>query len=164
MLRAFRAALLGSGAPQAVQNVARRPDGRLRDVIDELQAAAAEDPDANVVYRKLRNFANNELGRLAFGDGEVLRLDADYICFHLAGLDLPRQEELVNEHLYRRLLPRQIVSQALLYLVAAVTRSVVFADPTRFAAALWDEVWRLTSSVQGRALALEFTKDRATTV
>lgn len=151
--------LEGVTLEEAVQNVARRPDGRLRDVIDELQAAAAEDPDANVVYRKLRNFANNELGRLAFGDGEVLRLDADYICFHLAGLDLPRQEELVNEHLYRRLLPRQIVSQALLYLVAAVTRSVVFADPTRFAAALWDEVWRLTSSAQGRALALEFTKD-----
>ena len=139
--------------------MARRPDARLADVIAALEPLATTDPDANVVYRKLTNFARNELAQLVFGDGELLTLDADFICFHTPGLDLPRQEDLINEHLYRQLLPRQIFSQALLYLVAAVARAVIFADRSRFGAALFDEAWSLTNSIQGRALVLEAIRD-----
>jgi hypothetical protein len=46
-----------------------------------------------------------------------------------------------------------------LYLVAAVARHVTFSDPGRFAAALFDEAWYLTSSLQGRALLLDGIRD-----
>jgi hypothetical protein len=151
--------LEGVALEEAVQRATRRPDAQLADVIAELEPLAESDPQANVVYRKLVNYSRNELAQLVFGDAEVLKLDdADFICFHTPGLDLPRQEDLVNEHLYRQLLPRQIFSQALLYLVAAVARQVTFSS-RRFGATLFDEAWSLTSSVQGRALVLEAIRD-----
>lgn len=61
--------------------------------------------------------------------------------------------------LTRQMLPEQIISQALLYLVAAVARSVAFADRSRFAAVKLDEVWHLTANLQGRQLAKEMLKD-----
>ena len=150
--------LEGVALEEAVQRATRRRHAHLADVVAELEPLAESDPQANVVYRKLVNYSRNELGKLVFGDAEVLELDADFICFHTPGLDLPRQEDLVNEHLYRQLLPRQIFSQALLYLVAAVARQVTFSS-RRFGATLFDEAWSLTSSVQGRALVLEAIRD-----
>jgi hypothetical protein len=43
--------------------------------------------------------------------------------------------------------------------MAAVARHVTFSDPRRFAAALFDEAWYLTSSLQGRALLLDGIRD-----
>lgn len=151
--------LQGAALAEAVRAVAARPGGRLADVLPVLEAAAVDDPDASVVWRKLRALSSSELAPLVLGDAPVLALDADYIVLHTPGLSLPDREILLNEHLARQLLPEQVFSQALLYLVAAVARSVVFSDTGRFAAALFDEAWALTASMQGRALLLESVRD-----
>ena len=57
------------------------------------------------------------------------------------------------------MLPEQVLSVALLYLVAALAREATFADPRRLSAALIDEAWALTSSMQGRQLLLEGVRD-----
>ncbi len=57
------------------------------------------------------------------------------------------------------MLPEQILGQALLYLVAAVGRQVVFRDPSRFGAALYDEAWALLASPHGQRLLLEGVRD-----
>ncbi|MGI8873361.1 MAG: ATP-binding protein [Egibacteraceae bacterium] len=153
--------LEGALLAEAVRTVAERPGGTLRDVVAELEAAADSDPDARVVARKLANYARNRLAGLAFDtDGrDLLTLDADYIVFHTPGLSLPRREELLNEHLARQLLPEQLFSQALLYLVAAIARKVAFDDASRFGIVALDEVWALTSSMQGRQLILDLIRD-----
>ena len=151
--------LQGIALAEAVRAVAARSSGRLCDVISVLEAAAASDPHAEAAWRSLRNASHNPLASFAFGDGEVAGLDADYLVFHAPGLSLPDREAVLREHLASRLLPEQILSQAILYLIAAVARQVTFSDPGRFAAALFDEAWCLTSSLQGRALLLDGIRD-----
>lgn len=149
----------GVALDEAVRAAAQDPNARLSDVVEVLRQMSAEDPHAMVGYRKLRSFTANGLAQLVFGDGKPLTLDADYIVFHTAGLELPKREALESPHLARMLLPEQIFSQALLYLLAAVARKVTFSNPRRFAAALFDEAWALTSSMQGRALVLDGIRD-----
>jgi hypothetical protein len=155
------AGLEGAALAEAVRVVAARPDGRLGDVLAELDAAGHNDPDARAVARKLAVHAHSRLAGLAFdeGDRQLLRLDADYIVFHTPGLALPRREELLSEHLARQLLPEQLFSQALLYLVAAVARAVIFSDPGRFGLFACDESWALTASPQGQQLVLDAIRD-----
>lgn len=151
--------LEGAELAQAVRTVAGGADPRLADVVRVLERRGAADDSADVVARKLKNFLGSDLGGLAFGDGEVVRLDADCIVLHLPGLQLPEREILLSEHLSRQMLPEQVLSVALLYLVAALAREATFADPRRFSAALIDEAWALTASMQGRQLLLEGIRD-----
>jgi hypothetical protein len=150
--------LHGATLAEAVRVVAQRPDGRLRDVIDALSALGDTWPEANDLARKVANFARSDLGDLAFGTGAPLALDADYIVLWTPALSLPDREQLINEYLARQLLPEQVLSQALLYLVAAIARMVAFND-RRYAAALFDEAWSVTASPQGKALVLEGVRD-----
>jgi hypothetical protein len=142
-----------------VRSEAARPGGRLSAVIEALEHAAARDPAAEAASRGLRHALGHPLARFAVGDGPLARLDADYLVFHAPGLSLPDREVALREHLARRLPAEQVLSQAVLYLVAAVARHVIFSDPGRFAAALFDEAWYLTSSLQGRALLLDGIRD-----
>lgn len=146
----------GAVLASAVRAVAHQ-GGRLADVLAVLDADG--EPEAHGLRRKLASYADHPLARLVFGDTPPLRLDADYICFHAPGLSLPDRDSLVHEHLARQLLPEQIFAQALLYLVAAVSRVLTFADPSRFGAALVDEAWALTASPQGRQLLLDSIRD-----
>jgi len=57
------------------------------------------------------------------------------------------------------MLPEEVLGQALLYLVPAVGRRVVFEDPRRFGAALYDEAWALLASPFGRKLLIEGVRD-----
>jgi len=149
----------GLALSEAVRAVASRPAGRLVDVVDVLEEMGATDPGAEAAWRSLRETCRSPLARFAFGSGEVVALDADYLVFHAPGLSLPDREVALRQHLARRLLPEQVLSQAVLYLVAAVARQVTFADPSRFAAALFDEAWYLTASLQGRSLLLDGIRD-----
>ena len=151
--------LQGLALAEAVEKVAAGRDGTLDGVVGELQRAAAADQHAEQAWRVLRHARRNPLARFAFGPGTPLALDADYLVFHAPGLSLPDREVALREHLAQQLLPDQVLSQALLYLVAAVARAVAFADPRRFGAALFDEAWCLTSSLQGRALLLDGIRD-----
>jgi hypothetical protein len=149
----------GAALAEAVRRVAESPRARLGDVVEELLAQGAEDTDALAVGKKLRIFTRGGLADVAFGDGPAARLDADYLVFHLPGLDLPDDESLRNEHLSRQLLPEQVFSVALLYLVAAAARYVAFTDRQRFAAILMDEAKVLTASPQGRQLLHETVRE-----
>ena len=117
------------------------------------------DPAARSLARRLAHYRRSATGQLAFGDGETLSLDADLIVFWAPNLALPDRETLENEHRARMMLPEQVLGQALLYLVAAVGRQVVFRDPTRFAAALYDEAWALLASPHGQSLLIEGVRD-----
>jgi hypothetical protein len=147
----------GAALAETVRKVAERPEARLVDVVGQL--LVDDDEDARAVGKKLRIFTRGGLGDVAFGDGPAASLDADYLVFHLPGLDLPDEEALRNEHLARQLLPEQVFSMALLYLVAAVARHVAFSDRRRFSAILMDEAWVLTASPQGRQLLLETVRE-----
>jgi AAA-like domain len=150
----------GAALAEAVDTVVDRPGARLSDVIDELERVAAR-PDlaAQAVARRLTHYRRSALGQLAFGSGRPLTLDADFIVFWTPNLALPDRETLENEHRSRNLLPEQVIGQALLYLVAAVGRQVVFRDPHRFAAALYDEAWALLASPHGQSLLVEGVRD-----
>lgn len=145
---------------EAVDAVSER-NGRLIDVAAELaDQAAGGTPEAGILARKLGRFARlGELGHSVFGDGDPLQMDAGFVVFSVAGLDLPSRETLENEHLSKRMLDSQVAAQALLYLVAAFCRRATFADRSRFSVALLDEWWGIGSSPYGRALIREWLRD-----
>ena len=165
--------MFGATLAEAVRSVADRSEPRLIDVIDRLKEMSRAKPEddiagdlpASTVAKKaeelawkITNFSQSDLAQIAFGDGDPVALDADCIVLWTPGLRLPDREQLLNEHLAKQMLPEQVFSQAILYLVAAIARNVAFADH-RFAAALFDEAWSLTSSPQGKALLLEGIRD-----
>jgi hypothetical protein len=154
----------GAALAEAVDAAAEAPDARLVDVLDELDRmgsdAEREDAPARSLARRLAHYRRSAAGQLAFGDGESLSLDADFIVFWAPNLALPDREALAaGGGGIDLLLPEQILAQALLYLVAAVGRRVVFNDPGRFAAALYDEAWALLASPHGRSLLIEGVRD-----
>jgi hypothetical protein len=153
----------GAALAEAVDTVATDPDSGLSDVVDELARMGADErhPDvaARGLARRLMHYRRSPVGQIAFGDGEPMSLDADFIVFWAPHLALPDRETLANENAARMMLPEQVLGQALLYLVAAVGRRVVFRDPTRFAAALYDEAWALLASPHGQNLLIEGVRD-----
>src|SRR5262245_13153642 len=153
----------GAALAEAVDAVAERPAAGLGDVVEQLARMGGNpdvpDPAARGLARRLEHYRHSPAGQLAFGEGDPLSLDADFIVFWAPNLALPDRETLANEHSARMMLPEQVLGQALLYLVAAVGRRVVFRDPTRFAAALYDEAWALLASPHGQNLLIEGVRD-----
>ncbi len=153
----------GTALAEAVDAVAARADSALGDVVDELHRMGADpghpDAAARGLARRLAHYQRSATGRLAFGEGRPLSLDADFIVFWAPNLALPDRDMLDSEYRSRMMLPEQVLGQALLYLVAAVGRRVVFSDPTRFAAALYDEAWALLASPYGQNLLIEGVRD-----
>jgi hypothetical protein len=88
-----------------------------------------------------------------------MSLDADFIVFWAPNLTLPDRKAAQGGDGPAQVLPEQVLGQALLYLVAAVGRRVVFRDPTRFAAALYDEAWAILASPHGQSLLIEGVRD-----
>ena len=132
-------------------NEAGRP-ARLLDIVDHLDAAGAA---AAEVADKLRALSAISYGRLVFGDpGPPVDLDADFVCFHIPGLRLPRRDADRED-----LLPEELLGQAILYLVSAFSRRVLFRHRDRFAALLLDEAHTLTANPQGRALVGDLIRD-----
>ena len=153
----------GAALAEAVDAVAARPGAVLGDVIDELQRMGDNpgepDPAARGLVRRLAHYRRVPAGQLAFGASAPVSLEADFIVFWAPNLALPDREMLASEHRSRMMLPEQVLGQALLYLVAAVGRRVVFHDPRRFAAALYDEAWALLASPYGQNLVIEGVRD-----
>lgn len=148
----------GACLAEAVHRVADHA-GRLGDVVELLEQSGAEDAVARSLARRLAHYRRLGVASLAFGSGLPVDLDADLIVFWAPQLALPDRDTLVTEHLARQMLPEQIVGSALLYLVAALGRRVVFSDPSRFGAALYDEAWALLASPHGQRLLREGVRD-----
>jgi hypothetical protein len=125
---------------------------RLRDVIDHLEASGGPGGE---VADKLRALSEISYGRLVFGEpGPAVDLNGDYVCFHVPGLRLPRRGAPRDEQL-----PEELLGQAILYLVAAFSRRVLFRHADRFAALLLDEAHALTASAQGHGLVMDLIRD-----
>jgi hypothetical protein len=153
----------GAALAEAVDAVAEDPDSCLADVVEELErmGASTDDPDpaARSLARRLAHYRRSATGQLAFGRGRPMSLDADFVIFWAPNLALADRETLATEQGMRMMLPEQVLGQALLYLVAAVGRRIVFSDPSRFAAALYDEAWALLASPHGQKLLIEGVRD-----
>jgi len=153
----------GAALADAVYTVSQRPDATLADVLDELarlgEQPSRPDPAARSLARRLAHYQRLGAAQLAFGAGQPLAMDADCIVFWAPHLALPDRDTLLHEHLARQMLPEEILGHALLYLVAAVGREVIFRDPGRFGAALYDEAWALCASPHGQRLLLEGVRD-----
>ncbi|HEY3143887.1 MAG TPA: ATP-binding protein [Acidimicrobiales bacterium] len=147
---------------KAVESVARRGDSRLVDVLDELERLAEygrEFRHGRELALRLRAISNNRFGRPAWADGPMLDPAVECTVIHLPNLAVPRREVLLSEHLSRKLLPEQVCSLGLLYLVAALARGIVFDEPGQFAALCMDEAWALTSTMPGQQLLEEVLRD-----
>ncbi len=153
----------GAALAEAVDTVVERVEPSLGLVVEELERMGTDpsrhDAAARGLARRLNHFRRSPTGQLAFGSGDPLSLEADFIVFWAPNLALPDRETLASEHRSRMMLPEQVMGQALLYLVAAVGRQVVFRDPSRFAAALYDEAWALLASPFGQSLLIEGVRD-----
>lgn len=133
---------------QAGENGGR---ARLVDVVDALD----RDGPAAETAEILDALSSVSYGPLVFGDsGPPVDLDADYVCFHIPGLRLPRRDAARED-----LLPEELMGQAVLYLVAAFSRRVLFSRTDRFAALLLDEAHALTANPQGRSLVMDLIRD-----
>jgi hypothetical protein len=153
----------GAALAEAVDAMSALPESCLADVVDELDrmgaSTAKPDPAARSLARRLAHYRRSATGQLAFGKGRPMTLDADFIVFWAPNLALADRETLSSDAGMRMMLPEQVLGQALLYLVAAVGRRVVFSDPRRFAAALYDEAWALLASPHGQKLLIEGVRD-----
>jgi len=153
----------GAALAEAVDAMVAQPDACLADVVDQLErmgaSTAKPDPAARSLARRLAHYRRSATGQLAFGKGRPMTLDADFIVFWAPNLALADRETLSSDAGMRMMLPEQVLGQALLYLVAAVGRRVVFSDPRRFAAALYDEAWALLASPHGQKLLIEGVRD-----
>lgn len=108
---------------------------------------------------KLQYLTNTPFAQVVFDPNrEPLSFESDYIVFWLRGLTLPDQERLRNPALAKQLLPEEVFSQALLYLLTAVAYQSCFEYPG-FAAVQFDEAWALTSSPHGQALLQSLMRD-----
>lgn len=148
----------GTVLAEACRDAAAKPNGTIHDVIEFLRTVTDRGDKAKELSYQLSSFTADKLSQIVFGEGEVLDLHADLIVMHTPGLQLPDREHLLNSHLAAKLLPEQIFSQAVLYLITAIARTVTFTDK-RFAAAVFDEAWSLVASPQGEALMLEGIRD-----
>ena len=136
---------------EAAAAAGRQP--RLFDLISYLEDA--ESSEAHTLADKIQIYSEISFGRLVFGDsGRLLDLRSDYVVFHLPGLKLPGRGVPRDEYL-----PEQVFSQALLYLVSAFSRKVLFRSSHRFAALLLDEAHALLSSQQGWSLVSDLIRD-----
>jgi len=99
------------------------------------------------------------LYQVAFGENDPLHLDGDFIVFDIPEINLPPRESLESEVLARRLLPEQIFSQALLYLITAVMGEVALSDRSRYSMVVIDEGYALAASPEGTALLTKVAKD-----
>lgn len=119
-----------------------RPDKTSVELATKLQYLAAS-PFASVVFNSSR---------------PPLSFESDYIVFWIKGLSLPDKYRLENPVLARQLLPEEVFSQALLYLLTAVAYQSCFEHPG-FAAVQFDDAWALTSSPHGQNLLHTLMRD-----
>lgn len=150
---------------QAVDRVAGTDRPCMAAVIDELEALAVEQTGtrraehATELADLLRVIAADQLGQMLFGDLPPVRLDADFVVFHTAGLVLPRKEVFTSEYHMARQPLEALIGRAALYVIAAIAREVAFADPGRFVGIAFDECYWLTNSTEGQDLVLEIVRD-----
>ncbi|MEW1914205.1 ATP-binding protein [Kitasatospora sp. NPDC085895] len=153
--------LEGVALSEAVQAVLQRPAPSMRALVDELAERGTDDGAAKALARKLRAVARKDLAAVVFDEAlpVVDTRRADAVVFAVRSLQLPKRDELTSEHRIERLEFEKVLGRAVMYLIAAVARETVMADPREFGVAVFDECWWLTSSDEGLDLLLELIRD-----
>ncbi|MFJ8405651.1 ATP-binding protein [Streptomyces microflavus] len=151
----------GIALSEAIEAVLKERRPSMRVLLEELtnRGAGGDSPSA-MVARRLAAPRRKDLSRAIFDETlpVVRNSSADSVVFSVASLQLPTQEELAGDRVEK--LPfEKTFGRAVMYLVAALCRQIVYADLSEFALAVWDECWWLTSSPEGMELALELVRD-----
>lgn len=160
----------GALLSHVVHKVAAGPAPSMHAVLTALDAMGADTEVAGVrgehataLADMLRIVAHDRLGAMVFDpDLPPLRwqdLDGDMVVITTAGLTLPSREALASPELLRQQPLEALIGRAVLYLVAAVARTIAFSDPTRFCWINLDECYWLTASTEGAHLVHEIVHD-----
>jgi hypothetical protein len=146
---------------KAVDEVAGRR-GRLPDVLAELHrldGQVAKQQQARKLALRLEALAGNRFAAPVWGDGASIDTSVDCTVIHLPNLAVPGREVVLSEHLAKKVLPEQVCSLGLLYVVVALARNIAYRFPQRFAALALDEAWALTSTLPGQQLISDMVRD-----
>ncbi|MFJ8848401.1 ATP-binding protein [Streptomyces cyaneofuscatus] len=151
----------GIALSEAIEAVLKERRPSMRVLLEELtNRGAGGDAPSAMIARRLAAPRRKDLARAIFDETlpVVRNSSADSVVFSVASLQLPTQEELAGDRVEK--LPfEKTFGRAVMYLVAALCRQIVYADLSEFALAVWDECWWLTSSPEGMELALELVRD-----
>ncbi|WP_405185798.1 ATP-binding protein [Streptomyces anulatus] len=152
----------GIALSEAIEAVLKERHPSMRVLLEELtnRGAAGGDAPSAMVARRLAAPRRKDLARAIFDETlpVVRNSRADSVVFSVASLQLPTQEELAGDRL-EKLEFEKTFGRAVMYLVAALCREIVYADLSEFALAVFDECWWLTSSPEGMELVLELVRD-----
>ncbi|MEZ0092496.1 ATP-binding protein [Streptacidiphilus sp. EB129] len=159
----------GAVLSHVVHKVAASTRPSMRAVLEGLDQLAAEPEqpkraqEAANLADMLRIVADDRFGAMVFDPTlPPLRwqdLDGDMVVITTAGLTLPSREALAKPELLAQQPLEALIGRAVLYLVAAVARTVAFSDASRFCLIALDECYWLTSSTEGSALVHEVVHD-----
>ncbi|MGW6564968.1 ATP-binding protein [Streptomyces sp. NPDC054975] len=151
----------GIALSEAIEAVLLEPHPSMRVLVEELvNRGAGGDAFAAMAARRLAAVRRKDLARAVFDESlpVVRNSTADSVVFAVASLALPTKSELEAGRL-EKLQFEKTFGRAVMYLIAALCRKIVYAQPDEFAVAVWDESWWLTSSPEGLDLAIELVKD-----
>ncbi|WP_308437010.1 ATP-binding protein [Streptomyces finlayi] len=151
----------GIALSEAVEAVLAQEGPSMQVLLEELtnRGANGDGPSA-MAARRLAAVRRKDLARAIFDQSLPVVRDstADSVVFAVSSLVLPKKSELEAGRL-EKLEFEKTFGRAVMYLIAALCRKIVYARGDEFALAVWDECWWLTSSPEGLELALELTKD-----
>ncbi|MET9734579.1 ATP-binding protein [Streptomyces sp. NPDC006458] len=151
----------GIALSEAIEAVLKEPHPSMRVLVEELtNRGAGGDSFAALAARRLAAARRKDLARAVFDEAlpVVRNSTADSVVFAVASLALPTKSELEAGRL-EKLQFEKTFGRAVMYLIAALCRKIVYAQPDEFAVVVWDECWWLTSSPEGLDLAIELVKD-----
>lgn len=151
----------GIALSEAIETVLAQPHPSMRVLVEELtNRGAGGDTCSAMAARRLSAVRRKDLARAVFDETlPVVRgSSADTLVFSVASLALPTKSEL-REGRLEKMEFEKVFGRAVMYLIAALCRKIVYADLDEFALVVWDECWWLTSSPEGLALALELVRD-----
>ncbi|MFI5753131.1 ATP-binding protein [Streptomyces sp. NPDC051644] len=153
----------GIALSEAVEAVLAEPHPSMRVLVEELtNRGASGDAHSAMAARRLSAVRRKDLARAVFDESlPVVRgSKADTLVFSVSSLALPTKSELRGGgDRLDKMEFEKIFGRAVMYLIAALSRKIVYANLDEFAIVVWDECWWLTSSPEGLALALELVKD-----
>lgn len=151
----------GIALSEAIEAVLAQPHPSMRVLVEELtNRGASGDTYSAMAARRLSAVRRKDLARAVFDETlpVVKGSSADTLVFSVSALALPTKGEL-REGRLEKMEFEKVFGRAVMYLIAALCRKVVYANLDEFALVVWDECWWLTSSPEGLALALELVRD-----
>jgi len=118
-------------------------------------------PGASELGRKLRALRTRDFARVLFDESlPVLDVwNARALIFWTYGLQLPTRQELLHEHLFKKMSFEKHFGRAMYALIMAIARRVAFADPSQLVLFVNDECHHITASIEGEEELTVFIRE-----